>query len=998
MADVKFSQFPAASAITNADQFAGLQGGLNVRFSGLQINSFIQIAPSQVNGIAITQTGNTNLLPQGTLNFYLTTTGGATDNLIGMPNFDALSTRVDGALFAVNNLSDLANATTATANLGLLNGYNGFGDLDYTLTNPMPTLWQIFTTAAGHFIQLAPANQSTSIQAGRIITAQHVGSAAIELRNAVGFLLTTLQPGHFYKIELVSNSVPAGSYIIVEETASVNGFSGAVVLTGNDINSTYTPSNYTPTNSTIDGNLAGIDAALGGISADVSLQDAYNNGQTIQLNGGQPLLISNSSTVPIFDIFDGGVSVGNGSLAASAIFDVFSTTKGSRPFPSMTTSQRNAIASPATGLMIYNTNTSTIDLYNGSAWINASSNAVTLQEAYDNGNSITLDGTHSLLVNSSASIQVFNTTDDGTQSHHPVVNASGTVNVVPSNIDSIFVNDPSIVTDIKIQVEPGTTYANFSSFYAFRGNASAMTVTAPPGVTINGVDSAVIDLSLLDAILFIRMASNTWQANTASAKPSFQDIYNNSPSAVPDNINFTTDKPLVFIDSHGNQFFSAGDDGVSSSKPLYPLLANDTISYDNIGKVVLNTTGSSLDFSLVTNATTAFSDGTEVDILIYQDPVVFKIPAGVEVNGHSSVSSYFYTFSTPFQLIGIKQIDIDKWAFTVSEPVTNSTFAYGTYHIAGNGDPTTFTGIGSPSPININSGSFKSDSSSLINFEVTNPGTGIYGLKYMGADPALVEIDCELTLLSDNLTAINYTILFGYESGSGITPDTLNVSRQATVNSFLFANVSLLATLIINPGDEVYVMAAPGDTGSPSNEVTTQSGYFRIQTVLPDVLLPAATSAVLSVNGDTGIVVLDTDNIDQGFNNIYASNDGGATDNLANMPTIKQITGATPISGTSATIQMGQTYICTNASLTTLTLPTTFAVGNQVRVIGAGSGLVKIAQNSGQTIHMGTSSSTTGVTGYAQTLDANGGLSLIASAANTDLIVAPAPQGNVNLV
>lgn len=106
----------------------------------------------------------------------------------------------------------------------------------------------------------------------------------------------------------------------------------------------------------------------------------------------------------------------------------------------------------------------------------------------------------------------------------------------------------------------------------------------------------------------------------------------------------------------------------------------------------------------------------------------------------------------------------------------------------------------------------------------------------------------------------------------------------------------------------------------------------------------------------------------------------------------------TVISGTTASISMNHAYLCTNASLTTLTLPATFSIGDRVEIIGYGSGLVKIAQNSGQTIHMGNVNSTTGITGFAQTMDPNGSLYLVAVTVNNDLLVSPAPQGNVNLV
>jgi len=62
------------------------------------------------------------------------------------------------------------------------------------------------------------------------------------------------------------------------------------------------------------------------------------------------------------------LSVGASSLNSSSLFDVIGTTKGSRPYPSMTTTQRNAITSPATGLTIFNTTTSELNIYNGSTW------------------------------------------------------------------------------------------------------------------------------------------------------------------------------------------------------------------------------------------------------------------------------------------------------------------------------------------------------------------------------------------------------------------------------------------------------------------------------------------------------------------------------------------------------------------------------------------------------------------------------------------------------
>lgn len=75
------------------------------------------------------------------------------------------------------------------------------------------------------------------------------------------------------------------------------------------------------------------------------------------------------------------------TMLPSAILEARSTTKGVL-FPRMTTTQRNAILSPAIGLLIFNTTTGLFNFYNGS-WVNLSTSSTpTLQQVLDNNHDL----------------------------------------------------------------------------------------------------------------------------------------------------------------------------------------------------------------------------------------------------------------------------------------------------------------------------------------------------------------------------------------------------------------------------------------------------------------------------------------------------------------------------------------------------------------------------------------------------------------------------------
>ena len=90
-------------------------------------------------------------------------------------------------------------------------------------------------------------------------------------------------------------------------------------------------------------------------------------------------------------------------------------------------------------------------------------------------------------------------------------------------------------------------------------------------------------------------------------------------------------------------------------------------------------------------------------------------------------------------------------------------------------------------------------------------------------------------------------------------------------------------------------------------------------------------------------------------------------------------------------------YAANNAGLVTLTLPVTAAAGDFVEVFGKGAGGWLIAQNSGQTIHLGNSATTAGVGGSLASTNQWDNIYIVCVTANTTWS-ARAPQGNITVV
>ena len=87
------------------------------------------------------------------------------------------------------------------------------------------------------------------------------------------------------------------------------------------------------------------------------------------LTAGYLVKGAGTSAVTASLVYDSGSGVGLGTTSpnASALLDVQSTTKGLR-LPNMTTVQKTAIATPAAGLLVFDTTLGKACVYTGAAW------------------------------------------------------------------------------------------------------------------------------------------------------------------------------------------------------------------------------------------------------------------------------------------------------------------------------------------------------------------------------------------------------------------------------------------------------------------------------------------------------------------------------------------------------------------------------------------------------------------------------------------------------
>ena len=109
----------------------------------------------------------------------------------------------------------------------------------------------------------------------------------------------------------------------------------------------------------------GIDIGASTDNAIVRWDGTY--GTTVQ---DSSVLVDDSDNITgIVDLSADELQLNGATNDASSILDVSGTTQGTRPFTRVTEVQRDAISTPADGLLVYNTDTDKLNIYNGSDWV-----------------------------------------------------------------------------------------------------------------------------------------------------------------------------------------------------------------------------------------------------------------------------------------------------------------------------------------------------------------------------------------------------------------------------------------------------------------------------------------------------------------------------------------------------------------------------------------------------------------------------------------------------
>ena len=356
MADSTISGLTAATALQAADLAAVVQGGTTKKATLAQI---------QANSLPLaggTMTGNLNVGPAqitsaagqgdffGGASAYSLLVGSDTSssalrtdatNKVGRivtPHYTnaeqaatmmVLTCTSTASLLQFGGGTSLANATTS------LNFFAAANTTTVTGTEMMRL------TTAGVRIQSGVSGDASSL----FHVAATGDANALRVDDTTGTASFGMAPTSSGQVAISSDSSVSPGIAVFDDRAFATGVGGVVSLLGK----------Y---------NAAGSSIGFGTITGG---KESATDGNT----GGYVALTTKRNGSSTFDVLRAtslaNVLIGTATDVATSLLTLASTTQGFLP-PRMTTTQRDAISTPATGLIAYNTTTNKINVYTGSAW------------------------------------------------------------------------------------------------------------------------------------------------------------------------------------------------------------------------------------------------------------------------------------------------------------------------------------------------------------------------------------------------------------------------------------------------------------------------------------------------------------------------------------------------------------------------------------------------------------------------------------------------------